>query len=45
MLVNIPQLVTAYYTEPPDPAVPVQRVEFDASGYRGAARQAGGRDL
>ena len=26
MLVNIPRLVTAYYTERPDPTVPEQRV-------------------
>ena len=26
MLVNVPKLVTAYYTEVPDPSVPEQRV-------------------
>jgi phosphoglucomutase len=37
MLVNIPKLVTAYYTEKPDPAVPAQRVAFGTSGHRGSA--------
>jgi phosphoglucomutase len=37
MLVNIPRLVTAYYTERPDPAVPEERVAFGTSGHRGSA--------
>jgi phosphoglucomutase len=37
MLVNIPKLVTAYYTEVPDPSVPDQRVVFGTSGHRGSA--------
>jgi phosphoglucomutase len=37
MLVNIPKLVTAYYAERPDPAVPEQRVTFGTSGHRGSA--------
>ena len=37
MLVNVPKLVTAYYTEKPDPAVPAQRVAFGTSGHRGSA--------
>jgi phosphoglucomutase len=37
MLVNVPRLVTAYYTETPDPAVPAQRVAFGTSGHRGSA--------
>jgi len=37
MLVNVPRLVTAYYTEAPDPAVPEQRVAFGTSGHRGSA--------
>jgi phosphoglucomutase len=37
MLVNIPRLVTAYYTEAPDPSVPEQRVSFGTSGHRGSA--------
>src|SRR5438552_2656591 len=37
MLVNIPRLVTAYYTERPDPAVREQCVAFGTSGHRGSA--------
>src|SRR5215831_17743579 len=37
MLVNIPRLVTAYYTEQPDPSVREQRVSFGTSGHRGSA--------
>lgn len=37
MLVNVPKLVSAYYTEQPDPAVPAQRVAFGTSGHRGSA--------
>jgi len=37
MLVNVPNLVTAYYTETPDPAVPEQRVAFGTSGHRGSS--------
>ena len=37
MLVDVPQLVTAYYTERPDPSVPAQRVMFGTSGHRGSA--------
>jgi phosphoglucomutase len=37
MLVNVPRLVTAYYTEIPDPSVPAQRVAFGTSGHRGSA--------
>ncbi len=37
MLVNVPRLVSAYYTERPDPAVPEQRVAFGTSGHRGCA--------
>ena len=37
MLVNIPRLVTAYYTEMPDPSVQAQRVAFGTSGHRGSA--------
>lgn len=37
MLVDIPKLVTAYYTEVPDPRVPEQRVMFGTSGHRGSA--------
>jgi phosphoglucomutase len=37
MLVNVPKLITAYYTDVPDPAVPEQRVAFGTSGHRGSA--------
>ena len=37
MLVNVPQLITSYYTEIPDPAIPEQRVVFGTSGHRGSA--------
>ena len=37
MLVNVPRLVTSYYTEVPDPAVPEQQVAFGTSGHRGSA--------
>jgi len=36
-LVNVHKLVTAYYTEIPDPSVPGQRVSFGTSGHRGSA--------
>lgn len=37
MLVNVPKLITAYYTEILDPSVPGQRVAFGTSGHRGCA--------
>jgi phosphoglucomutase len=37
LLENVPALVTAYYTETPDPSVPGQRVAFGTSGHRGSA--------
>lgn len=37
MLVNVPRLVTAYYTEVPDPSAPDERVAFGTSGHRGSA--------
>jgi phosphoglucomutase len=37
LLVNIPRLVTAYFTGKPDPSVPSQRVAFGTSGHRGSA--------
>ena len=36
-LINVPKLITAYYTETPDPSVPGQRVSFGTSGHRGSA--------
>jgi len=37
ILVNVPGLVTAYYTGVPDPKVPAQRVAFGTSGHRGSS--------
>ncbi|MDP2381434.1 MAG: phosphoglucomutase (alpha-D-glucose-1,6-bisphosphate-dependent) [Nitrospirota bacterium] len=37
MLVNIPRLITAYYTEKPDANVREQRVAFGTSGHRGTS--------
>ena len=37
MLVNVPRLITAYYSERPDPSVASQRVAFGTSGHRGCA--------
>jgi phosphoglucomutase len=37
MLVDVPKLVSAYYTETPDPLVPEQRVAFGTSGHRGSS--------
>jgi len=37
LLVDVPKLVTAYYVERPDPAVPGERVAFGTSGHRGSA--------
>jgi phosphoglucomutase len=36
-LVDIPRLITAYYTERPDPAIAAQRVAFGTSGHRGSS--------
>ena len=36
-LANIPQLMSAYYTEHPDPDVRDQRVSFGTSGHRGTS--------
>ena len=37
MLVNVPGLVTAHYTELLDASVPAHRAAFGTSGYRGSA--------
>ena len=37
ILVDVPRLVSAYYTGLPDPAVPAQRVAFGTSGHRGSS--------
>jgi phosphoglucomutase len=38
-LVNVARLVTAYYADRPDPAIPEQRVSFGTSGHRGSSFQ------
>jgi phosphoglucomutase len=37
VLVDVPRLITAYYSERPDPSVPAQRVAFGTSGHRGSS--------
>lgn len=37
MLLDVSKLVTAYYTDIPDPSVATQRVSFGTSGHRGSA--------
>jgi phosphoglucomutase len=37
MLVNVPRLVTAFYTRKPDPKDPHQQVSFGTSGHRGSS--------
>jgi phosphoglucomutase len=36
-LVDIPRLITAYYSERPDPAIAAQQVAFGTSGHRGSS--------
>jgi phosphoglucomutase len=36
-LVDVPKLITAYYTDVPDPLIPGQRVAFGTSGHRGSS--------
>jgi phosphoglucomutase len=36
-LVNVPRLITAYYSDRPDPGVAAQRVSFGTSGHRGSS--------
>jgi phosphoglucomutase len=40
LLVDIPRLITAYYTAQPDPSQVAQRVAFGTSGHRGSALDA-----
>jgi phosphoglucomutase len=40
LLVDVPKLITAYYSERPDPSVAAQRVAFGTSGHRGVSFQA-----
>jgi phosphoglucomutase len=37
LLLDVPRLITAYYTGVPDPSVHSQRVSFGTSGHRGSA--------
>ena len=37
LLVDVPRLITAYYSERPDPSYLAQRVAFRTSGHRGSA--------
>ena len=37
ILVDVARLITAYYTDEPDPVVPAQRVAFGTSGHRGSS--------
>ena len=37
MLVDVAKLVTAYYSDAPDPGIPEQRVAFGTSGHRGSS--------
>ncbi|CAN5862844.1 phosphoglucomutase (alpha-D-glucose-1,6-bisphosphate-dependent) [soil metagenome] len=36
-LVDVPRLITAYYTDVPDPTIAAQRVAFGTSGHRGSS--------
>jgi phosphoglucomutase len=45
LLVNVPRLITAYYTLQPDLAVPEQRVAFGTSGHRGSSLDASFNEL
>jgi phosphoglucomutase len=40
-LTDIPRLITAYYSERPDPAIAAQRVAFGTSGHRGSSFDVG----
>ena len=44
VLEDIPRLVTAYYTQRPDPAAAAQRVAFGTSGHRGSSLRASFND-
>jgi phosphoglucomutase len=37
ILINVPRLISAYYTHQPDPADPGQQVAFGTSGHRGSS--------
>lgn len=37
ILINVPRLISAYYTHQPDPSDPAQQVAFGTSGHRGTS--------
>ena len=37
VLTDIPRLITAYFSERPDPSVPAHRIAFGTSGHRGSS--------
>jgi phosphoglucomutase len=37
ILIDVPKLVSAYYTRDPDPQLPAERVAFGTSGHRGSS--------
>jgi phosphoglucomutase len=41
LLVDVPKLITAYYSESPDVSVAAQRVAFGTSGHRGSSFERG----
>ena len=43
-LVDVPRLVTAYYSEHPDPSVPTSGSSFGTSGHRGSSLRASFND-
>ena len=43
-LVDVARLVTAYYSQHPDPEQPEQRVSFGTSGHRGSSLRAAFND-
>jgi phosphoglucomutase len=44
-LVDVPRLITAYYSERPDPGIAAQRVAFGTSGHRGSSLELGFNEL
>ena len=36
-LINVPRLISSYYTRQPDPSNPAHRVAFGTSGHRGSS--------
>ena len=41
VLINVPRLVSAYYTNKPDADDPLQQVAFGTSGHRGSSLKPG----